>query len=856
MQYTPRHIPTQSTSLSDRRAGRPWSLRAVAGAVALASALTAGQAWALALGRVSVQSLLGEPLRAEIDVPSLSPEEASSLQIGVAPPERFRAAGMEFNPLLGDVTFELIQRPDGRRAIRLRSTRTVNEPFLDIVVQANWANGQLLRGYTLLFDPPNLRQAPAPLVPAVPAAPREAPAAPGAARVTPPSGPAQPAAAPVTPAAATTARQQQVNVARGDTAGRIAAVHKPAQVSLEQMLVGLLRANPHAFMGQNVNRLKAGVVLDLPDNDTLAAIPAAEARQLIAAQSRDFNDYRRRLAATAPSQATPAPSRTAAGTVQTEVTDTRAADTSQDKLTLSKGATATPQEDQIAQARQEAETSGRLSELNRNLEELEQLKAAVPAEPAGQAPVETAPPTETTPGVAVEAAPPVPPPAPAPTPAPAPAAEGAGLTQWLQHPMALPVAGGAAAALGLLALFALRRRRQDQALQAANAEGAPSQFDEAQGQTVDTHEDAPVSSMMYSPSQLDAGGDVDPVAEADVYLAYGRDKQAEEILQEALRLHPERLAVRAKLLEIYAQRGDVGAYNTEAQTLYDLTLGEGPEWAAARDGGLTLDPDNPLYRGGAVAAVQGPDSLSPQEALASQPPDLDLSLGDSQAAPLATETDSRAVGSFEIEAETPPTTEPVSFDFDLTQPSENPPTQSAVDLELDLDQLSAPSDEAAVPAATASPPPGPDALEFDLDLSVPAPEATPLAPAGETADEQDLGFDLDLTPPPEAPAPSSELPEEVKGLDLDLDLDLEGMADAAPTEERPVAQAATELDDLSSLEVDEGSGADPLETKLSLAREFEAIGDTDGARTLAEEVEAEATGELQARARAFLAQLS
>ena len=131
-----------------------------------------------------------------------------------------------------------------------------------------------------------------------------------------------------------------------------------------------------------------------------------------------------------------------------------------------------------------------------------------------------------------------------------------------------------------------------------------------------------------------------------------------------------------------------------------------------------------------------------------------------------------------------------------------------------------------------------------------------MAPAGETADEQDLGFDLDLTPPPEAPAPSSELPEEVKGLDLDLDLDLEGMADAAPTEERPVAQAATELDDLSSLEVDEGSGADPLETKLSLAREFEAIGDTDGARTLAEEVEAEATGELQARARAFLAQLS
>lgn len=82
---------------------------------------------------------------------------------------------------------------------------------------------------------------------------------------------------------------------------------------------------------------------------------------------------------------------------------------------------------------------------------------------------------------------------------------------------------------------------------------------------MDTDDEAPVSSMMYSPSQLDAGGDVDPVAEADVYLAYGRDQQAEEILLEALRLHPDRLPVRLKLLEIYAQRPDAARFEAAAR---------------------------------------------------------------------------------------------------------------------------------------------------------------------------------------------------------------------------------------------------------------------------------------------------
>ena len=104
--------------------------------------------------------------------------------------------------------------------------------------------------------------------------------------------------------------------------------------------------------------------------------------------------------------------------------------------------------------------------------------------------------------------------------------------------------------------------------------------------------------MTYSLSQLDAIGDVDPVAEADVYLAYGRDLQAEEILKEAMRSNPERLAIRTKLLEVYAKRRDIKGFELLATQLFALTRGEGEDWAKAQELGSQIDPENPLYRAG------------------------------------------------------------------------------------------------------------------------------------------------------------------------------------------------------------------------------------------------------------------
>ncbi len=123
------------------------------------------------------------------------------------------------------------------------------------------------------------------------------------------------------------------------------------------------------------------------------------------------------------------------------------------------------------------------------------------------------------------------------------------------------------------------------------------------------------------PSQLD--GDVDPVAEADVYLAYGRDQQAEEILQEALRVDPDRLAIRMKLLEIHAKRRDPQAYETLASELRELTHGSGPDWQRVAEGGREVDAGNPLYD----------DEAQPRAKPTVAPIDFDLGLDDDEPAP-------------------------------------------------------------------------------------------------------------------------------------------------------------------------------------------------------------------------------
>lgn len=446
-------------------------------------------------------------------------------------------------------------------------------------------------------------------------------------------------------------------------------------------------------------------------------------------------------------------------------------------------------------------------------------------------------------------------PAPAaPPPQPPSEAEGGEVSlidSLADNPLTLPAAGLLVAGLIGLAGYRWRQRRKGTPVDSSFLESKiqpDSFFGSSGGQSIDTSEAvATGSSMMYSPSQLDAGGDVDPVAEADVYLAYGRDLQAEEILKEALRINPKRVAIHAKLLEIYAKRRDAKAYEVLACEVYALTGGQGTEWDAVCLQGQELDPANPLYQpGGKPAALaDAPTGFQPSmmpPGMANTQPFMPL------------EEDPR-----------PEATAPASVDLDLdfsiddspapaqTAFNQNPPDLNEALGNEPLAFTMPEEGSASVPSAKPLPDSAFELQASDLEFSIPdeAPVSTLADPSPEAASPNEMALDFDF---PNATDPMA-------GSPMDQTVRLE------PTE--PPAQ----LDDdhlmafnTGEMPLDSGNGdsisplddipeGDPLETKLSLAAEFMAIGDMEGARSLAEEVEEQATGRLKEKAKAFLADL-
>ncbi len=907
-----------------------WRKTAVASLAAALVGMSASSAFALALGRVTVLSALGEPLRAEIDIPEMNAEEAASLKTSVASPDAFRAAGLDYNAALAGVQISLQRRADGRAFIRLSSDRPVTEPFVDLILEASWATGRIVRDYTMLLDPPTLRAA-APAAASVPqvasvSAPVAIQATPSA---SPAPAPATRAPAPVAvrkPPAPVTGGTTKANddggrkivVQPGDTASKIAAAVKPAQVSLDQMLVALLRANADAFTNGNLNRLRAGAVLNIPSQEQATAMGAAEASQTVIAQSRDFNDFRGKLAANAPSVPVAAADRKAAGNIQTRVEDKKAAVSAPDKLTLSKGALqAKAAEDKIAQEKLAQDAAKRSAELAKNIKDLgnigaasttvasgaAQPKSATPAvaapavttpapvvavapavAPAPSAPVVTAvsaPATVPAASVAAAspAAPAVAPPKPVAAPAVVPKAtsEPGFIDGLIDNPLVLY--GGAAllALLGALGFYRSRQRSKTADVDSAFLESRlqpDSFFGNSGGQKVDTNDGAATgSSMVYSPSQLDAADDVDPVAEADVYLAYGRDLQAEEILKEALRTHAGRIAVHQKLLDIYAKRRDAKSFEGMATEAFKLTGNASTEWARICEQGLSIDPANPLYQPGgqpslstqplasasvAAATAAALPTVSMMASAATQkidvapPPgpnsgmvdldlDLDFSLDDEPPSAIVEAQATQIEPTMAIVA-VPSANAPLDMDFGLSTEAMSKPVVSAAlpPLELDLPDLSMAQNTIAMSATDT------DEFRQQAEVSFGSTNPVPLQQGAKQPMPVDVpmsAMSFGATVPhalatAQASVPATEAPDSGM-LEFDLgtlSLDL----DPAPTAQGVTTSAEPE---------------NPLATKLALAEEFVSIGDDDGARALIEEVMLEATGELKSKAQKALASL-
>jgi len=811
---------------------------------------------AASLGKLTVLSSLGQPLRAEIELTSTNQGEEASLVAKLASADAFRKANIDVNPVLSTLRFEILQR-GGTPFIRVTSTQAINEPFVDMLLELT-GSGRQVREYTFLLDPPEMRRpqtaqvAPPPAAAAVAAVetaktpaepePKQAVSAkpavmpahaatagnlddeePVSKIVTKPApssvaedlirtgrsdksnasnAPVSPAVAektvPTVPAAMTAAKgakskapadksaddkaagDKSYRVKDGDTLGQIAGRTKDNSVSLDQMLVALYRANPDAFISDNMNRLRAGHVLTLPAASDAATLEQTEAHATVVAQAQDFNNYRNKLAGQVASGAATMSSESkhsGGGKITARVQEKTAGGEAQDKLQLSKAGVGAGDkaaaEEKIAAEKALAEGNERVKELEKNVSDLQKLlevknktladAAAQQKSPAAPAPQAMVPAAEVKPAVAVPAVPAAPAEAAAPetstpvpsevkpaeapkpppmVPVPAPIAKPGFFDHVRDNPFAIPSAGLLVALLAGLGFIRVRNKKKASAPAAGDApqEAAPEAAAPA-GESVDAPE--VVAEVL------------DPIEEADRYIAYGRDEQAEEVLRRAMESDPGRLAIPLKLLEIYYKRGDVAAFNAVAREMHGISDGVGSDWKAVVAMGIVLDPTNPLYSGVAGGKADA------------MPAEIEV------AAP------SKVVANVPAPA---------------VEKAPEPEPEPDTGLEFDLSDFKA----AEIPASATALDDIGSKIDFDLELD-----------SGTKVADKEVEVPEKAPAPPPAPAPAP----------IELEMP-----------EPPAASTSLGVED------DESAFATEMATKLDLAEAYQEIGDKDGALELLEEV--------------------
>lgn len=931
------------------------------------------------LGKLTMLSALGQPLSAEIDLVSVQKDEVSSLAIRLAPPEAFTKANIVFSPALIGARLSIEKRADGQSYAKITSSRAINEPFISILVELSWSRGRLVREYTALIDPPNVpATTPAaavatPVAPAV-TAPKAVPAPEAAPIATAPAAPAAPeskpaAAAPAVkpaaaPAAAKSADRQYGPVKRGETLAKIAANVKPEGVTLEQTLLGLYRSNPEAFSG-NMNRLKSGQILRVPEREQLVETAPQDALKEVRVQAANWNAYRQKIAdaagdtpasesrSVARGKIAPVEDKAAAKEAPKEVVKLSKGDATPGNSKAGKGGSAKDrmralEDEATVREKALAEANDRIAQLEKNIKDMQRLlelkgvapgskpdpakadagkaapakaeppkaepakaeppKEAAKAEPAKDAP--KADPAKAEPAkdaVAVEPAkdaeksaeapkaeaPPAPKPKPKPVAPPPPSPEPDLLDQLTSDPLYMAGGAGVLAILGIGGYVFVRRRRA----KSEDDDEAPV----AKGK-VATAAAASAAPMAVAPVVAQASvDDVDPLAEADLYLNFGRDTQAEEVLKDALAKNPNHEEAKLKLLQIYAGRKDKDSFEKVAKDLHLQTSGSGDNWIKAAGMGYALDPENLLYEAGRSApaaelpAASGPAGtdldfdleLAPDGTATGTKTDFDVDGGKTvmmqpgELAGLAGLSETQDVTSDSGAARAVADSAAASPDFTLNIPAGQPIAGAEPDLTLD-----------------ATPPAGDDMTQSNVSID-----------AGTGGNMIDFNFDStamtapvpDAAPAPEMPAfsPNStvvmtpENQENAGGLNVDFDLGKSAKVEVAdapllpdlnldlPTDAAPAAEAAEamlpelKLDDISlnfelpktdepaaaaAPALAEGGAKDDrwydVQTKFDLAKAYQEMGDKDGAREILQEVIKDGDAAQQAEAKALLDSLT
>lgn len=862
-------------------------------AIAAASALSSGMAHALGLGELTLKSTLNQPLVAEIELLDVKDLTAAEVVPSLASPEDFAKAGVDRQAFLNDLTFTPVLNASGKSILRVTSSKPLSEPMVKFLVQVMWPNGRLLRDYSVLLDPSKFSPQTA-----------EAAAQPA---------PTQAVTAPVTGAT----QPAQHTTAPRDTLWEIAAKARNGG-SIQQTMLAIQALNPDAFIDGNINRLKTGQVLRLPDQAQTTSLPHPKAIAEVSAQNTAWRQGRRYVA------------KPGTGQQQLDATnrgnaDTATAQATQDKLSLvsaesgkagGKGAAgdaknlgnklAVTQESLDTTRRDNAELKSRMTDLQSQMDKLQRLielknnqLAKLQAEGAADASAETAAPAlsaelatspATTPAeVAPAPAAAAPEAAPAePTTEPAPAvSDNQKFNELLTNPFLLGLIGGGAVVLALLLLLLARRRKAQQEAEKhlrmarALSEGQDLSFDSDLSQSsfddldvappsaklataptpAPTPEPEPVIAPVVVTAPIAAPlvspaaeRDEDVLSRAQSHITAGRLSQAATLLEDGIKQEPQRSELRLKLMEVYGQQGDRDAF-----------VGQERQLVANGDNFAQVEKLKARFPAMAVVAASG---------LA--------------AAAIAAELDAQYVKDLLLDEPQAPAPAPADDEFD-----------SAFD--LSLDDLEAASPAAVAPEADALTELDEFPLDDDLSFESVLQQQTAIKENLDDLSDFDLDMDLGADPSPAILAEDDfllELDEGVKDLPVvpqvpqddlelpaDFDLSLADEMDAIPAEPRAAdipesfefepGEVDAELDRLSPSigepsftaedamasaadepDFDFLSGTDEVATKLDLAQAYIDMGDSDGARDILNEVLTEGDVGQRSEAKEMLSHLA
>ncbi|NMT63731.1 FimV/HubP family polar landmark protein [Marinobacter orientalis] len=269
-------------------------VRKLAVALALAGGLGSGVAQALGLGEIELQSYLNEPLDAEINLRKSEGVDPGDVFVNIAPDSAYERVGIDRNHFLTKLDFRVTTTPDGSLVVNVSSREPLREPYLNFLLEVTWPNGRLMREYAVLVDPP---------VYAEESGVQEQIAAPATREAAQPSRQqTQPRAQARSQAPQRTASERARSygpTGPSDTLWNIAASVRPDNsVSMQQVMLALQDLNPDAFMGGNINRLKRGEVLRVPDIEDIRSRSRAEANRQVAVQNEALSSPERTVDAT------------------------------------------------------------------------------------------------------------------------------------------------------------------------------------------------------------------------------------------------------------------------------------------------------------------------------------------------------------------------------------------------------------------------------------------------------------------------------------------------------------------------------------------------------------------------------